>query len=48
MEIESVEVYDNGVVKIIFQDGKSMLINKVRYVDAILSGWDEKDIGVIR
>lgn len=43
--VKEIEVYDNGVAKILYEDGDSMLINKVWYMDAILTGWDEKDIG---
>ncbi len=48
IEIKDIEIYDNGIVKINFQDDESMLINKVYYMDAILTGWDEMDVGVKR
>lgn len=48
MEVKNVEVYDNGVVIINFSDGESMIVSNVYYMDAVLSGWDESDVGIKR
>lgn len=46
--ISSVNVYDNGVVEIIYSDNQTMLIDNVAYCDAVLTGWDEEDVGIKR
>lgn len=47
-KISSINVYDNGVAEIIYEDSQIMLIDNVTYCDAVLTGWDEEDIRIKR
>jgi len=47
-EVKHIEIYSNGIAKIVYKDDEEMLINNVHYIDAILTGWNEEDIGIKR
>lgn len=47
-KISSINVYDNGVAEIVYEDSQIMLIDDVTYCDAVLTGWDEEDIRIKR
>lgn len=47
-KISSINVYDNGVAEIVYEDSQIMLIDDVTYCDAVLMGWDEEDIRIKR